>query len=99
MVIQTAETHYPEASTQTTTEGSILQPLIEPSRRYAIILARMIAPNCRFLTIGRSLTYRYGAFHTLSRPTLLQALPASLEPARTRRALTAATNNPAAELR
>lgn len=60
------------------------------ARRYAEILERMIAPDGSFPPIGRSLAYRFGAFHLLAQLALLRQLPGSLPPAQVRCALTAA---------
>lgn len=60
------------------------------SQRYAEILERLISPEGAFPPVGRSLTYRFGAFQTLTQMALLHALPESLTPAQVRCAVTAA---------
>ena len=63
---------------------------VEPrARRYAAILERLIAPDGSFPAIGRSIAYRFGAFHLLSQTALRRALPEGVTPAQVRSALTA----------
>ncbi len=59
------------------------------ARRYAEVLERLIAPDGTFPPLGRSLAYRFGAFHLLAQLALLDELPESLPPAQVRCALTA----------
>lgn len=59
------------------------------ARRYAEIQERLIAPDGTFPSIGRSTTYRFGAFHLLAQIALKQALPPRVSPAQARCALTA----------
>lgn len=59
------------------------------ARRYAAIQERLIAPDGSFPAIGRSITYRGGAFHLLAQMALLGELPAALSGPRVRTALTA----------
>ncbi|MBZ0169114.1 hypothetical protein MELA_00160 [Candidatus Methylomirabilis lanthanidiphila] len=59
------------------------------ARRYAAILERLIAPDGSFPAIGRSLAYRFGAFHLLAQMALRHALPHKVSPAQVRGALTA----------
>jgi hypothetical protein len=61
----------------------------ERARRFAEVLERLIAPDGTFPSMGRSTTYRCGAFHALAQAALLRALPDRLTPARVRTALTA----------
>jgi len=68
-----------------------LAPRIEQrARRYAAIQERLIAPDGAFPPIGRSLAYRFGAFHLLAQMALRRALPDGLPPGQARAALTAA---------
>jgi hypothetical protein len=46
------------------------------ARRYADILERLIAPDGTFPSMGRSTTYRFGAFHALAQVSLMRELPA-----------------------
>lgn len=57
--------------------------------RLAEQLERMISPEGSYPVIGRSITYRFGSFHALSDAALLHLLPAHLNPAQVRCALTA----------
>ena len=57
--------------------------------RYAAIQERLISPEGTFPAIGRSLTYRYGAFQHLAEIALRHQLPAAVHPAQVRCALTA----------
>src|SRR5690606_34755047 len=50
---------------------------------------RLIGPDGTFPPIGRSLTYRMGAFQHLAQMALRQELPAEISPAQVREALTA----------
>jgi hypothetical protein len=59
------------------------------ARRYAAILERLVAPDGTFPAIGRSLAYRFGAFHLLAQMALRHSLPAGVSPAQVRGALTA----------
>jgi hypothetical protein len=59
------------------------------AQRYAAIQERAIAADGSFPPIGRSLTYRCGAFHLLAEMALRNALPESVSPEQTRCALSA----------
>jgi len=59
------------------------------ARRYAAIQERLIAADGSFPAIGRSITYRAGAFHLLAQIAFLGELPAPLTGPRIRAALTA----------
>lgn len=60
--------------------------------RYGEQLERMISPEGTYPAIGRSITYRFGSFHAMSDAALLHLLPAHLNPAQVRSALTAVIN-------
>jgi hypothetical protein len=60
------------------------------ARRYAAILERLVGPDGSFPAIGRSLAYRFGAFHLLAQMALRRALPEGVSPAQVRGALSAA---------
>ena len=60
----------------------------ERARRYAAIQERLISPEGTFPAIGRSLAYRFGAFHLLAQAALRRALPEGVSPAQVRGALT-----------
>lgn len=57
------------------------------SQRYAVILERLIAPDGSYPIVGRSITYRCGAFHLLAQAALLDLLPEDLPPQQVRCAL------------
>jgi hypothetical protein len=57
--------------------------------RYAEVQERLIAPDGTFPSLGRSVTYRFGAFQLLAQIALQRELPANLPPAQVRSALTA----------
>lgn len=76
---------------------SVKYPEFEPVRkkvlghnlRYAIIQERLIAPDGTYPPVGRSITYRTGAFHHLANMALQLQLPKQMSPAQVRCALTA----------
>jgi hypothetical protein len=59
------------------------------ARRYAQVLERLIAPDGSFPSIGRSTTYRFGAFHALAQVAWMRQLPDALRPAQARCAMEA----------
>lgn len=61
--------------------------VIQRAGRYAEVQERMISHDGTFPPIGRSITYRGGAFHLLAQLALMKLLPASLKPAQVRCAL------------
>jgi hypothetical protein len=63
--------------------------VLRRSRRYAEIQERLIAPDGTFPSIGRSITYRFGAFQTVGQMALMRQLPERMRPAQVRCALTA----------
>ncbi len=65
------------------------EPVERRFRRYAQIQARFIMPDGYFPPIGRSITYRFGAFQALAQAALQDKLPDDLSPAAVRCALTA----------
>lgn len=64
------------------------QRALERSQRYGEILQRLIAPDGTYPPIGRSITYRYGAFQLLSQLIWKRQLPEVLDPAGVRGSLT-----------
>ena len=76
-------------ATNDTSFESIRKQVLEHSLRYAIIQERLIAADGSYPVIGRSITYRTGAFHHLANMVLNKQLPAQLKPAQVRCALTA----------
>lgn len=66
-----------------------LAPTIcQRASRYAGILEQMIGPDGSYTVIGRSVTYRFGAFHALSQAVLQDNLPSNLSNGQVRSALT-----------
>lgn len=57
--------------------------------RYAAIQERMISPEGTYPVVGRSLSYRFGAFQALSDASFRHILPQELNPAQVRAALSA----------
>jgi hypothetical protein len=70
-------------------EAKLYDLIRERARRYAEVQERMISPEGTFPVIGRSATYRFGAFQTLSFVALRHQLPDSLPPGAVRNALNA----------
>jgi hypothetical protein len=58
------------------------------AQRYAAIQERLIGPDGAFPPIGRSLCYRFGAFHLLAEISLRRKLPEGISPEQVRSALT-----------
>ena len=61
----------------------------ERATRYAAVQERMIAPDGSYPVLGRSITYRCGAFHELADIARRRALPEGVFPAQVRCALAA----------
>lgn len=75
-------------------EGAdLLETQLKRHARYAEQLERFISPEGTFPAIGRSICYRFGAFHALSQAVLLRILPGRVKPAQVRCALTAVIRN------
>jgi len=68
---------------------AMLPPVHQRATRYAHTQERLIAPDGTYPAIGRSITYRCGAFHLLADTVLRHMLPEDLTPAQTRCALAA----------
>lgn len=74
----------------TVPEYARLLPIVKKrASRYAAVLERMIAPDGTYPIIGRSISYRFGAFHALSHAALIDNLPDGLSSAQVRCALSA----------
>jgi hypothetical protein len=71
---------------------NIGRKVIFRAQRHAEQLERMIAGDGTFPAIGRSLSYRAGAFHLLALLALKKLLPVSLPPSQVREALLAVIN-------
>jgi len=61
--------------------------------RFSAQLERLISPEGTFPVIGRSLTYRTGAFQALAQIALMEKLPAEIKPSQVRSALTSIKKN------
>ena len=82
--------HVLDATAKASPNWVTLQPdLTARARRYAAIQERMIGPDGSFPPIGRSLCYRFGAFHLLAEVSLRRILPDGVTPAQVRSGLTA----------
>lgn len=68
-------------------DKKVYDDVIKRAQRYAAIQERLISPDGTFPAIGRSLAYRFGAFHLLSKVALMHMLPKELEPQQVRSAL------------
>jgi hypothetical protein len=63
--------------------------VLKRAKRFAEIQERLIAPDGTFPSMGRSTTYRFGAFQTLAQISLERELPETIKPAQVRCVLTA----------
>jgi len=63
--------------------------ILKRAQRYAAVQERMISPEGTFPVIGRSSSYRLGAFQTLSAIALMHQLPKGTEPEAVRSGLMA----------
>ena len=64
------------------------EPVRKRAQRSATLLERLISPEGTFPVLGRSITYRFGAFHLLAHMALRQELHETITPAQVRCALT-----------
>lgn len=62
---------------------------LKRARRYAAVQERLISPEATFPVLGRSSSYRFGAFQVLSQIALMHELPPEAQPGAVRSALTA----------
>ncbi|UZQ85020.1 DUF2264 domain-containing protein [Thermoclostridium stercorarium] len=67
--------------------------IMERAQRYAAIQEMLISPEGTYPAVGRSITYRCGAFHLLAQMALIEELPERISPAQVRCALTAVIKN------
>ena len=65
------------------------EKVMQRAKRYAVVQERLISPEGTFPAIGRSLSYRFGAFQLLGQIALMKQLPNELHPSQVRSALTA----------
>ncbi|NMN37614.1 DUF2264 domain-containing protein [Pedobacter sp. SG918] len=66
---------------------------VKRMQRYVVGQERMISPEGTYPPIGRSITYRTGAFQALSQIALMHKLPTTIQPAQVRSALTKVKQN------
>ncbi|HWC00931.1 MAG TPA: DUF2264 domain-containing protein, partial [Bryobacteraceae bacterium] len=79
-----------ETITRHSRDWESFQPaIVRRAQRYAAIEERLIAPDGTFPAVGRSITYRFGAFHLLATMALRRELPDGVAPEQVRAALTA----------
>jgi hypothetical protein len=71
------------------TFGASYATVLHRAKRFAAIQERLIAPDGTFPSVGRSTTYRFGAFQTLALITWMTELPEAISPAQVRCALSA----------
>lgn len=69
--------------------SAVQEIVLQRARRFAEIQERLIAPDGTFPALGRSTTYRFGAFQVLSQIAWERQLPEIVKPAQVRCALTA----------
>ncbi len=69
--------------------ASLRPAILARAQRYATIQERLISPEATFPAIGRSLAYRFGAFHHLAEISLRRQLPEGTAPEQVRPAMTA----------
>ncbi len=69
--------------------SNMTRSIVERARRYAVIQERCISSTGEFPVLGRSITYRGGAFHLLADVAHRHLLPSVISPAGVRCALTA----------
>ena len=85
MLLQVVETVSPFPNTWKPFQPAILAR----AKRYAAIQERFISPEGTFPAMGRSLAYRFGAFHLLATMALRKELPDAVAPEQVRCALSA----------
>jgi len=66
---------------------------LQRMRRYGEQQERMISPEGTYPPVGRSITYRSGAFQALAQLALMEQLPEKVSPGQVRAALTAVKRN------
>src|SRR5271154_436122 len=69
--------------------SSMRSAIHERAQHYAAVQERMIAPDGSYPAIGRSITYRCGAFHLLADASRRTILPEGLTPSQVRCAISA----------
>ncbi len=81
-IVETVGGQYPDWE-------NLRENIVRRAQRYATLQERSISPEGTFPVIGRSLAYRFGAFHLLAQIALRRELHETIIPAQVRCALTA----------
>lgn len=68
--------------------NNLKTPVLKRFSHFATVLENIISPDGTYPVIGRSSTYRFGAFQVLSQASLLDVLEPGISPAQARSALT-----------
>jgi len=89
-LLQLMDTLPSQNADQSPAWSAMRKPIHEHAQRYANIQERLIAPDGSYPAIGRSITYRCGAFHLLADAARRNILPEGLTPPQVRCALSAA---------
>jgi hypothetical protein len=76
-------------SAKTNAWESFRRPMLLRAQRYAAVQERLISPEGAYPPIGRSIAYRFGAFHHLAFMAWRKQLPDGISPEQVRCALTA----------
>jgi len=69
--------------------AAMREPIHRHAQRYAAVQERLIAPDGSYPVIGRSITYRCGAFHLLADAARRHMLPEAVAPPQVRSAISA----------
>ena len=69
--------------------AAMREPIRRHAQRYAAVQERLIAPDGSYPVIGRSITYRCGAFHLLADAARRHMLPEAVAPPQVRSAISA----------
>lgn len=69
--------------------GDLLDTQLKRITRFAGQQERFISPEGTFPVVGRSIVYRFGAFHALAQASLMDILPQKVKPEQVRSAMTA----------
>jgi hypothetical protein len=88
-LLQLMDTLANESTDQSPSWSAMRTPIHQRAQRYAAIQERLIAPDGSYPAIGRSITYRCGAFHLLADAARRNILPESIPAPQVRSALSA----------
>jgi hypothetical protein len=88
-LLQLMDTLANESTDQFPAWSAMRTPIRQRAQRYAAIQERMIAPDGSYPVIGRSITYRCGAFHLLADAARRNILPETIPAPQARSALSA----------